>query len=70
MISKDRESLLAKYCPLRQLVTIVGDIKTLLILYVLPQNTKRYSEIQYKISGISKKMLIQTLRSYSLNRKT
>ena len=36
-------------------------METVNFIYVLRQNTKRYSEIQYKISGISKKMLTQTL---------
>lgn len=36
-------------------------METVNFIYVLRQNTKRYSEIQHKISGISKKMLTQTL---------
>lgn len=59
----DREPLLNKNCPVRQVIDIVGDKWTLPVLYVLKQGTKRYSELQREIPGISKKMLTQTLRS-------
>ena len=47
---------------MRQVINIVGDKWTCPVLYVLTQGTKRYSEIQREIPGISKKMLTQTLR--------
>lgn len=59
---KQHEPLLQENCPLRQLINIVGDKWTLPVLYVLKHGTKRYSEIQREIPGISKKMLTQTLR--------
>ncbi|MFM2312587.1 MAG: hypothetical protein RLZZ04_1863 [Cyanobacteriota bacterium] len=63
MVSKiELEPLLDDDCPVRQLINIVGDKWTLPVLYVLKQETKRYSEIQREIPGISKKMLTQTLR--------
>ena len=63
MVSKqEQEPLLDKNCPLRQVINIVGDKWTLPVLYVLTQGTKRYSELQREIPGISKKMLTQTLR--------
>ncbi|MEM7761821.1 MAG: helix-turn-helix domain-containing protein [Cyanobacteria bacterium P01_A01_bin.40] len=63
MVTKDtQEPLLNKNCPVRQLINIVGDKWTLPVLYVLKQGTKRYSELQREIPGISKKMLTQTLR--------
>ena len=63
MVTIDKnEPLLNKNCPLRQLITIVGDKWTLPVLYVLKQGTQRYSELQRAIPGISKKMLTQTLR--------
>ena len=62
MVPEKPEPLLDKNCPVRQLITIIGDKWTLPILYVLRQDTKRYSEIQHEIPGISKKMLTQTLR--------
>lgn len=64
MVSSDHhEPLLNKNCPVRQLIDLVGDKWTLPVLYVLKQGTKRYSELQREIPGISKKMLTQTLRS-------
>ncbi len=63
MVSIDQqEPLLNENCPVRQLINIVGDKWTLPVLYVLKQDTKRYSELQREIPGISKKMLTQTLR--------
>jgi DNA-binding HxlR family transcriptional regulator len=58
----ESEPLLDQDCPVRQLINIVGDKWTLPVLYVLKQETKRYSEIHREIPGISKKMLTQTLR--------
>lgn len=64
MVSNNKpEPLLNKDCPIRQVINIVGDKWTLPVLYVLKQGTKRYSEIQRQIPGISKKMLTQTLRN-------
>ncbi len=63
MVSQNKDKpLLNKNCPLRQVIEIIGDKWTLPVLYVLTQNTKRYSELQREIPGISKKMLTQTLR--------
>lgn len=63
MVSKNcSEPLLYEDCPVLQLIAIVGDKWTLPVLYVLQQGTKRYSELQREIPGISKKMLTQTLR--------
>ena len=63
MVSKQKqEPLLDKNCPVRQVINIVGDKWTLPVLYVLTQGTKRYSELQREIPGISKKMLTQTVR--------
>lgn len=59
---KQNEPLLDRDCPVRQVIDIVSDKWTLPVLYVLKQGTKRYSEIQREIPGISKKMLTQTLR--------
>ena len=60
--TNNQEPLLKKDCPVRQVINIIGDKWTLPVLYVLTQGTKRYSELQREIPGISKKMLTQTLR--------
>ena len=63
MVPKEKqEPLLDKNCPMRQVINIIGDKWTLPVLYVLSQGTKRYSQLQREIPGISKKMLTQTLR--------
>ena len=62
MVSQNEEPLLNINCPVRQLINIIGDKWTLPVLYVLRENTRRYSELQKEIPGISKKMLTQTLR--------
>ncbi|MBE9045016.1 helix-turn-helix transcriptional regulator [Pleurocapsales cyanobacterium LEGE 10410] len=63
MVSKsEQKPLLNNNCPVRQLINVICDKWTLPVLYVLRQDTKRYSEIQREIPGISKKMLTQTLR--------
>jgi DNA-binding HxlR family transcriptional regulator len=49
-------------CPSRQLLDLIGDKWTTLILYLLSIKTQRYSEILHGIEGISKKMLTQVLR--------
>ncbi|MBW4535697.1 MAG: helix-turn-helix transcriptional regulator [Pleurocapsa minor HA4230-MV1] len=60
--NSEPELILDQDCPVLQVIDIVGDKWTLPVLYVLKQGTKRYSEIQREIPGISKKMLTQTLR--------
>lgn len=49
-------------CPSRQLLGLIGDKWTTLILYMLSNKTQRYSEMLHGIEGISKKMLTQVLR--------
>lgn len=50
-------------CPSRQVLDLIADKWTAIIIYRLSQGTKRYSELQREINGISQKMLTQTLRS-------
>ncbi len=50
-------------CPSRQVLALIANKWTAIIIYCLSQGTKRYSELQREISDISQKMLTQTLRS-------
>lgn len=50
-------------CPTRQVLDRIGDKWTTLIIGLLGDETKRFSEIQRGIRGISHKMLTQTLRN-------
>jgi len=54
-------------CASHQAVGRLADKWTLLVFYALAQGTKRYSELQRQIVGISPKMLTQTLRSLEEN---
>ena len=54
-------------CASHQAVGRLADKWTLLLFYALAQGTKRYSELQRQIRGISPKMLTQTLRSLEEN---
>jgi DNA-binding HxlR family transcriptional regulator len=54
-------------CASHQAVGRLADKWTLLLIYALAQGTKRYSELQRQIVGISPKMLTQTLRSLEQN---
>ena len=49
--------------PSRQLLELIGDKWTPIVLYVLGGGTKRYGELQRHLPDVSKKMLTQTLRA-------
>lgn len=49
--------------PSRQVLALIANKWTAIIIYCLSQGKKRYSELQREINGISQKMLTQTLRS-------
>ena len=50
-------------CPSRQVLDRIGDKWATLIILLLKDGPKRFSELQRKIHGISQKMLTQTLRN-------
>ncbi len=50
-------------CPTRQVLDLIGDKWTTLIIILLQDGEKRFSELHRRIRGISQKMLTQTLRS-------
>ncbi|EAU68743.1 winged helix-turn-helix transcriptional regulator [Stigmatella aurantiaca] len=54
-------------CIVNQALVLLADKWALLVLIVLMQGTKRYSELQRQIRGVSPKMLTQTLRSLEEN---
>ena len=51
----------ARY-PARRVLHLIADKWTPIVLYCLSGGTRRFSELQHQIPGISKKMLIQVLR--------
>lgn len=56
-------NLYREACPTRQVLSRIADKWTTLIIGILEDGPKRFSEIQRGIEGISQKMLTQTLRS-------
>ena len=56
-------SVYAKDCPSRQLLDRIGDAWSVLIVASLADGAMRYTELAHRISGISPKMLTQTLRA-------
>ena len=50
------------YCPTRRTLELIADKWTPLIICVLLEGAARYSELQRRCDGISRKMLTQTLR--------
>lgn len=55
------------HCPSRDLLDLIGDRWSLLILLVVGQGVRRNGELKRRIGGISQKMLTQTLRALEAN---
>lgn len=49
-------------CPTQQILDIIADKWSVIVLYCLAYHSRRYNEIQRRIEGISQKVLTQTLR--------
>jgi DNA-binding HxlR family transcriptional regulator len=56
-------SVMNPECASRKVLERIADKWTALIIHVLSDGTKRHSELRRQISGVSQKMLTQTLRS-------
>lgn len=54
-------------CPSRDLLDLIGDRWTLLVMMVVGQGVRRNGELKRRIGGISQKMLTQTLRLLERN---
>jgi DNA-binding HxlR family transcriptional regulator len=54
-------------CPTRQVLGLIADKWTSLVIGLLEDRPKRFSELQRGIEGISQKMLTQTLRQLERN---
>jgi DNA-binding HxlR family transcriptional regulator len=50
-------------CDSRQVLALVADRWSMLVIYALSSGVKRHGELKRMIGGISQKMLTQTLRS-------
>jgi DNA-binding HxlR family transcriptional regulator len=52
-------------CPARTTLGVIGNTWVAVVLVALGEEPRRYTELQARIGGISKKMLTQTLRRVS-----
>lgn len=63
----DRPSVFNAKCGSQQVLGLIADRWTALVIYALAKGTQRYSELQRTIGGVSQKMLTQTLRNLERN---
>ncbi len=54
-------------CLSRQVLNLIADQWTPLVIYALEEGTMRFGQLLKRIDGISKKMLTQTLRAMERN---
>ncbi|MEM7736432.1 MAG: helix-turn-helix domain-containing protein [Deinococcota bacterium] len=60
-------NVLNRRCPSNDVLDMIADKWTVLVIYALRDNTWRYSDLERMIDGISQKMLTQTLRKLERN---
>ena len=51
-----------EHCPSRNVLAIISDKWSILVINILSKNIYRFGELKREIGGISSKMLAQTLR--------
>ncbi len=54
-------------CPSREMLDLIGDRWSLLLLLVIAQGVHRNGALKRRVGGISQKMLTQTLRALEAN---
>ena len=62
MPDEKESSVLKRDCSAQRVLDLIADKWTTLVVYTLSRGTRRYSELQREIEGVSQKMLTQTLR--------
>ncbi|WP_297859074.1 helix-turn-helix domain-containing protein [Meiothermus sp.] len=60
-------NVLSRRCPSNQVLDMVADKWSVLVIYTLKRGTLRHGELFHLIEGISQKMLTQTLRNLQKN---
>jgi len=55
------------HCPSRDLISLVGDKWTLLVMRAVGEGIRRNGDLKRRVEGISQKMLTQTLRGLERN---
>jgi DNA-binding HxlR family transcriptional regulator len=61
-LTKPHACAFSAICPTRLVLNRIADKWTVLVVILLESETKRFSNLQREIGGISQKMLTQTLR--------
>jgi DNA-binding HxlR family transcriptional regulator len=56
-----------KDCPTQQVLEVIADKWSVIVIYTLYGNREPYNQLQRQIGGISQKMLTQTLRKLERN---
>ena len=60
-------NVLNKRCPSNEVLDMIADKWSVLVIYALRKEVRRYSDLERMIDGISQKMLTQTLRKLQRN---
>ena len=63
MGSPEKPCILNQDIELRQVLTLIADKCTALVIYALARGTMRYGQLQREIQGVSQRMLTLTLRA-------
>lgn len=61
-VDGETENVLHEMCSTRKTLELIADKWTVLVVHALGEGTRRYSELQKMVEGITHKMLTQTLR--------
>jgi DNA-binding HxlR family transcriptional regulator len=64
---QDGPDIFQKNCMSRQVLQLIADQWTPLVIYALEDGTMRFGQLLGRIGGISRKMLSQTLRALERN---
>ena len=62
-----KPNVLSATCPSREVLDLIADKWTALVIHALKGDVKRYSEIQRAVGGITQKVLTATLRRLERN---
>lgn len=54
-------------CPARRILELLAEKWALLVIHALSEGTRRTGELRRRVTGVSEKMLVQTLRRLELH---
>ena len=63
MLEISKYNALITSCPSQKVLDLIANKWVVLIIHALEQDTKRFSDLQRQVDGITQKMLTQTLRN-------